>query len=95
MFDLNSSKLRRYYGSFRDKDYIHVLLNGCHQWISEWMPVWQKRMHILVMKRNQKEVLDNTEFKRFLELQPKIHQLIQSFYYSEHGKLVNSDYASL
>ena len=37
----------------------------------------------------KKRVLDNTEFKRFLELQPKVGALIQGFYDSEYGKVMS------
>eukprot|EP01083_Nonionella_stella_P175432 610842_1 len=37
----------------------------------------------------KKSVLDNTEFKRFLELQPKVGALIQNFYDSEYGKVMS------
>lgn len=40
-------------------------------------------------KQLKKQVLDNTEFKRFLELKPKIGSLIQSFYDSEYGKVMS------
>eukprot|EP00484_Ammonia_sp_Unknown_P016470 CAMPEP_0197035598 /NCGR_PEP_ID=MMETSP1384-20130603/13347_1 /TAXON_ID=29189 /ORGANISM="Ammonia sp." /LENGTH=515 /DNA_ID=CAMNT_0042465677 /DNA_START=95 /DNA_END=1642 /DNA_ORIENTATION=- len=37
----------------------------------------------------KKRVLDNSEFKRFLELQPKVASLIQGFYDSEYGKVMS------
>merc|ERR1719411_57730 len=37
----------------------------------------------------KKRVLDNAEFKRFLELQPKVGALIQGFYDSEYGKVMS------
>jgi len=37
----------------------------------------------------KKRVLDNAEFKRFLELQPKVNALIQGFYDSEYGKVMS------
>eukprot|EP00485_Elphidium_margaritaceum_P007266 CAMPEP_0202703178 /NCGR_PEP_ID=MMETSP1385-20130828/16044_1 /ASSEMBLY_ACC=CAM_ASM_000861 /TAXON_ID=933848 /ORGANISM="Elphidium margaritaceum" /LENGTH=504 /DNA_ID=CAMNT_0049360977 /DNA_START=82 /DNA_END=1596 /DNA_ORIENTATION=+ len=37
----------------------------------------------------KKRVLDNSEFKRFLELQPKVGALIQGFYDSEYGKVMS------
>ena len=37
----------------------------------------------------KKGVLDNAEFKRFLELQPKVNALIQGFYDSEYGKVMS------